>query len=117
MIGFDGRLLHSPISLRPSALTSSGDPTYRVWLPGYYDSFRNLGVALMANVVLALVTSVLQLTLGFIPYPWAVGICLGFGGATICLLIFLWWQVASNLMKWFEGLEKKRNRERAGKNP
>jgi len=86
-------------------------------IPGYYDSFRNLGVALMANVVLALVTSILQLTLGFVPYPWAVGICLGFGGTTICLLIFLWWQIAKNLMRWFEGLEKKRNRERAGKNP
>jgi hypothetical protein len=83
-------------------------------IPGYYDSFKNLGVALMANVVLALVTSVLQLTLGFVSNPWAVGFCLGFGATTICLLIFLWWQITCNLMKWFEGLEAKRNRLKRG---
>lgn len=80
---------------------------------GYYDPLRNLGHGLLANVLLALTTSVIQVTLGFVNAPWAVGICLGFAATTLGLLLFLWWQIAQNLNRWFSVIE----RERSGKPP
>lgn len=74
---------------------------------GYYDPLRNLGIALLANVFFALVTSLLQVTVGFIDDPCAVGICLGFAATTFALLLMLWWQIASNLYRWFSEIESR----------
>lgn len=76
---------------------------------GYYDPLRNLGLALLANVLLALVTAILQVTLGFVNAPWAVAVCLGFGATTLGLLLVVWWQIAANLIRWFSEIEKNRN--------
>jgi|GEM_PF-3339015 len=75
---------------------------------GYYDPLRNLGLALLANVLLALVTAILQVTLGFVNAPWAVAVCLGFAATTLGLLLLLWWQIAANLIRWFSEIEKSR---------
>jgi hypothetical protein len=77
---------------------------------GYYDPLRNLGVALLANIFCALASSVLQVTLGFINAPWAVGICLGFAATTFGLILLLWWHIAANLIRWFADIEAKRSR-------
>ena len=82
----------------------------RVVKSGYYDPLRNLGIALLANVLLALCSAFLQVTLGFIPAPWAVGTCLGFAAMTLGLLLFLWWQIAVNLVRWFAVIERKHSR-------
>lgn len=82
----------------------------RIVKSGYYDPLRNLGIALLANVLLSLCSAVLQVTLGFIPAPWAVGMCLGFAAVTLGLLLFLWWQIAVNLVRWFAAIERKHSR-------
>ena len=74
----------------------------------YYGPLRNLGHALLANVLLALSTAILQMTLGFVNAPWALGICLGFAATTLGLLLLLWWQIAANLGRWFNVIEKNR---------
>ena len=84
---------------------------------GYYDPLRNLGIALLANVLLALCSAFLQITLGFIPAPWAVGICLGFAAVTLGLLLFLWWQIAVNLVRWFFVIERKHSRTASASTP
>ena len=76
---------------------------------GYYDPLRNLGVALLLNVLFALITSILQVTVGFINAPLAVAICLGFAGTTLTLLLYLWWQIGANLIRWFREIEKTRS--------
>jgi hypothetical protein len=75
---------------------------------GYYDPLRNLGLALLANIFFALVSSILQVTLGFVNTFWAVGICLGFAATTFGLLLLLWWQIAANLIRWFSEIETKK---------
>lgn len=77
-------------------------------LTGYYEPLKNLGVALLANVVLALTSSVVQATFGLVNAAWAVGIWLGFAGTTLGLLLVLWWQIAVNLVRWFSYIERKR---------
>lgn len=77
----------------------------------YYGPLRNLGIGLLANVVLTLVSAMLQVTLGFVNQYWAVGICLGFAASTLLLLLFLWWQIAANLMHWFKVIEVKKKDE------
>jgi len=80
--------------------------------PKYYEPFTNLGIAMMANVVFAMLTAFLQVSVGFVPNPFAVGICLGFAITTTALLLFLWYLISSNLMSWFATLEAKRIREK-----
>ena len=77
---------------------------------GYYDPLRNLGLALLANIFCALTSSLLQVTIGFINAPWAVGICLGSAATTFGLLLILWWYIAANLVRWFSEIEAKRSR-------
>lgn len=72
---------------------------------GFYYGFQNLGVALLANVVMSLSSAILQVTVGFINRPWAIGVCLGFAATALILLLFLWFQIASNLMRWFTMIE------------
>ena len=89
----------------------------RIVKSGYYDPLRNLGIALLANVLLALCSAFLQVTLGFVPAPWAVGTCLGFAGVSLGLLIFLWWQIAMNLVRWFAVIERKHSRTASASTP
>ena len=74
----------------------------------YYAPLRRLGEALLANVVLAITSSIAQITLGFVNAPWALGICLGFAATTLLLLLFLWFQIAANLVRWFSVIEEKK---------
>lgn len=78
---------------------------------GYYSPLRNLGIALMANVILALFSSFLQMSVGFINAPSAVAVCLGFAITSIGLVIFLSFQISGNLMMWFEHIEKQKEIE------
>ncbi len=76
----------------------------------FYGPLRNLGDALLANVILALLSAMLQVTLGFVDLPVAVAICLGFAATTLLLLLYLWWQIAGNLSKWFDVIERKKRK-------
>jgi hypothetical protein len=77
----------------------------------FYGSLRNLGTALLTNVILALFSSILQVTFGFYNSPWAVAICLGFAAMTLLLLLYLWWQIAANLSRWFDVIERKKRKK------
>jgi hypothetical protein len=81
---------------------------------GFYDPLRNLGLALLANVFFALITSLLQVTVGFIDAPWSIGICLGCATTTFILLLYLWWQIARNLCRWFSEIEARREKSETG---
>jgi len=77
----------------------------------YYGPLRRLGTALVTNVIMALVTSGLQMTVGFISKPWATAVCVAFAATTLGLLIFLWWQIAMGLKLWFKTEEKKKQEQ------
>ncbi len=74
--------------------------------PGYYDSFRNLGFALMASVVMALLAALMQLTVGMTGSPVGVSIALAFAATALIWLLFVWWQMARNLSVWFATLKR-----------
>lgn len=80
-------------------------------LTDYYGPLRNLGNALLLNVLFAITSAILQVTLGFLNNPWTVGVCMGFASTTLLLLLFLWWQIASNLLRWFDVIERRKQDE------
>lgn len=74
--------------------------------PGCYDSFRNLGVALMASVVVALLASIMQLTAGMSGTAVGISVALAFAATALLWLLFVWWQMARNLSAWFSALKR-----------
>lgn len=66
----------------------------------------NLGKLLIFCVIAALITSMLQITVGFIRSPYAALFCVSFANATLCTIIFACVSVAKTLQVWFELLEK-----------
>ena len=81
--------------------------------PSFYQPLRNLGVGLLVNVFLAIICSIAQMTLGFSSHVWAVAICVTLAAVTLMTLLYLWWRIASNLIRWFSVIERKRLDEKA----
>lgn len=71
----------------------------------YYGNLRRLSGLLVATIVMTLIASVLQLTLGLIPANWSAILCLIAAGCAIIGLvvdILLMW---GNLRQWFTDVE------------
>jgi hypothetical protein len=79
----------------------------------YYGSLERVGIALSTNVILALLTSLLQMSLGFVQTIWSTAICTAFGLTTIFLVIYLTIQLVLAHHQWFKKIEE----EKSGKNP
>jgi len=71
-----------------------------------YGPLKRLGDFLVYSVAAAIVTAVLQLTLGFFPYRVASAICMASAIATVVIVLIAWWQIKQNLRDWFDLLEK-----------
>lgn len=87
-------------------LAASGTP-----VPPYYRPLRHLGIALLTNVLLSILTCISQMTFGFSSAPWAVAFCMSIAAATMFCLLFLWLKISQNLVRWFSVIEKKRESE------
>lgn len=77
----------------------------------YYGPLQRLGQALIVNVAMCYISSILQLTLGLLKYDWGIVICLGFGATTLGLIFFCWYQVSQNLQQWFNYIETEKQDE------
>lgn len=80
----------------------AGNPKLR-----YYNSLENLSQALGLNVILCFVTSVTQMTLGFVWTAWAFAICCSLATGTLFLLVYLTTLLMSAHKEWFEMIEEK----------
>jgi hypothetical protein len=80
-----------------------------------YGPLRRLGDFLVYSVAAAIVTALLQLTIGFIPHRLASAICMAAALTTIVLVLVAWWQIRQNLRDWFDLLEKDYEAQRSKK--
>ena len=78
---------------------------------GYYHSLCNMSQALALTVVLALLSSACQMTLGFLATPITFGICASLPMATLGVLLFLWWQITGAHQLWLKSIEEKKQQE------
>lgn len=81
-----------------------------------YGPLRRLSKMLSSAVFSALVTAVLQLTVGLLDYWWAVAICLSSATIAISLLLFAFMLIQINMHKWFDYLENEATKARAKAN-
>lgn len=72
----------------------------------HYGSLERVGIALSSNVILAIITSLLQMTLGFFQNIWSSSICVAFGLTTIFLVIYLTIQIVMAHHQWFKKIEE-----------
>jgi hypothetical protein len=72
----------------------------------YYGSLERVGVALSTNVILALVTALLQMSLGFVQTVWSTAICSAFGLTALLLVIYLTIQMVLAHQQWFKKIEE-----------
>lgn len=75
----------------------------------YYGSLQRLGIALSTNVILALLTALMQMTLGFVQQSWSTAICIGFGLIALSLVIYLTIQLVLAHHQWFKKIEDDKN--------
>lgn len=61
-----------------------------------YGPLKRLNSLLLSTIVLALLTSVLQFSLGLICADWAAVVCLSFAGITVVVLVFSVIQIRLN---------------------
>ena len=71
-----------------------------------YGPLNRLGTLLVLCVLSALITAVLQLSIGFIPNKFASASCLAFGAGTLALVFQAWYEIRQNLTTWFEYLDE-----------
>jgi ABC-type multidrug transport system fused ATPase/permease subunit len=77
----------------------------------YYSSLENMSVALSASIFMAFVSALLQLTLGFVSHPFAIGISLSSAITTFALVMYLWREIARTHRKWLSKIEAERQVE------
>ncbi|MDQ8201492.1 hypothetical protein QEH54_00640 [Pelagicoccus sp. SDUM812003] len=77
----------------------------------YYGSLERVGIALSTNVILALTTSLSQMTLGFVQTNWSTAICVGLGFTTIALVVYLTVQLVLAHHQWFKKIEAEKSPE------
>ncbi len=81
-----------------------------------YGPLKRLGNFLFHCVLLSLLTSVAQFSIGFINSKITAAICISMSAATVSLVFIAWWDIRANLNEWFDLLEednrkKKKNTE------
>ncbi len=72
----------------------------------YYRPLKDLAELLLVSVVLSLITSFIQITIGFLNSNSISAICIGSGIATLFLVVFLWYFVRWNILEMFKWWEK-----------
>lgn len=70
-----------------------------------YRPLNNIATLLHYNILFAVITSVCQFTIGFIPSPLAAGVCLTVAATTLGVLIRSLFKVRENLRGMFEFME------------
>jgi hypothetical protein len=81
----------------------------------YYGGLRRLSRLLITTTALALIASVLQLTLGLVEANWCAVVCLAAASVAIVLLVISLLVIALNLRTWFDDLEDASRQEPATK--
>lgn len=76
----------------------------------YYGSLERVGLALSTNVILALITSLLQMSLGFVRQSWSTAVCMAFGLTTILLVVYLTIQLVLAHRQWFIKIEEEKKK-------
>ena len=76
----------------------------------HYGSLERVGIALSSNVILALSTSLLQMTLGFVRETWSTAVCISFGLTTILLVVYLTIQLVLAHRQWFKKIEEEKSK-------
>jgi hypothetical protein len=79
----------------------------------YYGSLERMSVALSGNVILALTTATVQLSVGFIRTPFSTAVCLAFAITSIALVVYLTIQLLLAHRAWFDRIEADKRRELA----
>lgn len=77
----------------------------------FYAPLNHLAQLLLISVIASLITSVSQLTVGFIPVRAVSALCMGLAIATLIEVGFVWLLVRRNVLKMFEWWEKDLNEE------
>lgn len=77
----------------------------------YYESLANMSVAISTCVAMALISSLLQLTLGFAGTRTSFSFCAAFPLTTLLLVFYLWIQIALAHGMWLKAIEEKRQDE------
>jgi hypothetical protein len=72
----------------------------------YYGPLSRLSHFLVHSVLLALLTSFFQFSLGFLKSNIIAAIGLSLAVTTIVVVLLAWWNIRQNLNCWFEMLEK-----------
>ncbi|MCD9187264.1 MAG: hypothetical protein LUM44_12590 [Pyrinomonadaceae bacterium] len=76
-----------------------------------YDPITHLAELLLVAVIMALGTSFLQITVGFIGSQFTSAICFSFAIGTLTLVFIAWWQIRKNIYDLFEISEKMREKD------
>ena len=72
-----------------------------------YEPLRNMSQLGFISGFTALVTGVLQVTIGLCPSHWATFVCLAAASATILMALFYAYEVHRNLQVWLSYCEQK----------
>lgn len=71
----------------------------------YYGSLHNMSVAIAACVFSSLITSAIQMTVGFITHPLAFAFCASSATTTLGLVLYLWREITANHRLWLTKIE------------
>lgn len=77
----------------------------------YYGPLKRLSKMLFASVLVSIITAVLQFTIGLIPDPLAVIICVWASCFSVALLVSSLLAIKNNLDNWFVFLEESSNKD------
>lgn len=77
----------------------------------YYESLKNISLALATCVPMALVSSAIQMTLGFSSHPVAFAVCAAIPTVTLLLVLFMWHQITKAHGYWLDKIEDDKQAE------
>lgn len=75
----------------------------------YYSSLCNMSTAIACCVFSSLLTSAVQMTLGFISDPWAFGLCVAAPSVSLFQILILWFEITKAHQLWLQKIEEDRN--------
>lgn len=78
---------------------------------GYYDSLSNMSVALSWSVAFSLMSSAIQLTLGFVSHPIAFSLCASLPLSTLGIILFLWREISISHRSWIKKIEEDKQKD------
>jgi hypothetical protein len=74
----------------------------------YYASLFRMSSAIATCVVLSLISSLGQMTIGFIRGKWSFALCVAFPATTLLAVLYLWLQIVSAHTLWLKSIETKK---------